>query len=106
PESLKRDVTMLKKLAADQGREAGALHITALVDPHESGPSLEDLKRYADAGASRVVLFSQRMAIAIADGAAIESIKRFEPVVERAKKSRSGNWLFPARRKIVALRSP
>jgi probable F420-dependent oxidoreductase len=86
PESLKRDVTMLRKLAADQGRDAGALHITALVDPHESGPSLEDLKRYADAGASRVVLFSQRMAIAIADGAAIESIKRFEPVVERAQK--------------------
>jgi hypothetical protein len=26
------------------------------------------------------------MAIAIADGAAIESIKRFEPVVERAQK--------------------
>jgi len=86
PESLKRDVTMLKKLAADQGRKAGTLHITALVDPHESGPSLEDLKKYADAGASRVVLFSQRMAIAIADGAAIESIKRFEPVVERAQK--------------------
>jgi probable F420-dependent oxidoreductase len=86
PESLKRDVTMLKKLAADHGRKAGALHITALVDPHESGPSLEDMKKYADAGASRVVLFSQRMAIAIADGAAIESIKRFEPVVERAQK--------------------
>jgi hypothetical protein len=68
------------------GRKADALHITALVDPHESGPSLDDLKKYADAGASRVVLFSQRMAIAIADGAALEFIKRFEPVVERAQK--------------------
>jgi probable F420-dependent oxidoreductase len=86
PKSLKRDVTMLRKLASDHGRKADALHITALVDPHESGPSLDDLKKYADAGASRVVLFSQRMAIAIADGAAVELIKRFEPVVERAQK--------------------
>jgi len=86
PESLKRDVTMLRKLAADHGRKADSLHITALVDPEESGPSLDDLKKYADAGASRVVLFSQRMAIAIADGAALELIKRFEPVVERAQK--------------------
>ena len=90
PESLKRDVTMLRKLASDHGRKADALHITALVDPHESGPSLDDLKKYADAGASRVVLFSQRMAIAIADGAAVESIKRFEPVVERAQKIAAG----------------
>lgn len=86
PESLKRDVTMLRKLAADRGRKADALHITALVDPQENGPSLDDLKKYADAGASRVVIFSQRIAIAIADGAALELIKRFEPVVERAQK--------------------
>jgi probable F420-dependent oxidoreductase len=86
PESLKRDVTTLRKLVADKGRKADALHITALVDPQEHGPSLDDLKRYADAGASRVVLFSQRMAIAIADGAALEFIKRFEPVVEQSQK--------------------
>src|SRR6267378_1648440 len=45
PESLKRDVTMLRKFAADHGRKADALHITALVDPQESGPSLDDLKK-------------------------------------------------------------
>ena len=32
-----------------------------------------------------MVLFSQKMAIAMADGAALELIKRFEPVVERAQ---------------------
>jgi probable F420-dependent oxidoreductase len=86
PESLKRDVTELKKLAADQGRKPHALHITALVDPRESGPSLDELRQYADAGASRVVLFSQKMATAMADGAALELIKRFGGTVERAQK--------------------
>ncbi len=86
PESLKRDVTALRKLAADHGRDPKALHITALVDPGENGPSSDELQKYAEAGASRVVLFSQRMAIAIADGAALELIKRFEPVVEQARK--------------------
>jgi probable F420-dependent oxidoreductase len=86
PESLKRDVATLRKLAADHGRDPKALHITALVDPGENGPSSDELQKYAEAGASRVVLFSQRMAIAIADGAALELIKRFEPVVEQARK--------------------
>jgi probable F420-dependent oxidoreductase len=85
PESLKRDVVALRKLAADHGRKPDALHITALVDPRDSGPSLDDLKKYAEAGASRVVLFSQKMAIAMADGQALELIKRFGPVVERAQ---------------------
>jgi probable F420-dependent oxidoreductase len=86
PESLKRDVTELKKLAADQGRKPDSLHITALVDPRESGPSLDELRQYADAGASRVVLFSQKMASAMADGAALELVKRFGGTVERAQK--------------------
>jgi probable F420-dependent oxidoreductase len=86
PESLKRDVTELKKLAADQGRKPDSLHITALVDPRESGPSLDELRQYADAGASRVVLFSQKMATAMADGAALELVKRFGGTVERAQK--------------------
>jgi hypothetical protein len=85
PESLKRDVVALRKLAADHGRKPDALHITALVDPRDSGPSLDDLKKYAEAGASRVVLFSQKMAIAMADGQALDLIKRFGPVVERAQ---------------------
>jgi probable F420-dependent oxidoreductase len=85
PQSLKRDVEALRKLAVGHGRKPESIHITALVEPHESGPSLDDLRQYAEAGASRVVLFSQKMAIAMADGAALELIKRFEPVVERAQ---------------------
>jgi alkanesulfonate monooxygenase SsuD/methylene tetrahydromethanopterin reductase-like flavin-dependent oxidoreductase (luciferase family) len=85
PQSLKRDVAALRKLATEQGRNPDTIHITALVEPHESGPSLDDLRQYAEAGASRVVIFSQKMAIAMADGAALELIKRFEGVVERAQ---------------------
>ena len=85
PESLKRDVAALRKLATERGRNPDTIHITALVEPHESGPSLDDLRKYADAGASRVVIFSQKMAIAMADGAALELIKRFEAVVERGQ---------------------
>jgi alkanesulfonate monooxygenase SsuD/methylene tetrahydromethanopterin reductase-like flavin-dependent oxidoreductase (luciferase family) len=85
PESLKRNVATLRKLTAEQGRNPDALQITAFVDPGENGPSVDELKRYADAGASRVVIFSQKTASAIADGAALDLIDRFQPVVERAQ---------------------
>jgi probable F420-dependent oxidoreductase len=86
PESLKRDVATLRKLTAEHGRNPDSLQITAFVDPGENGPSLEELKLYADAGASRVVIFSQKTASAIADGAALDLIDRFQPVVERAQR--------------------
>jgi probable F420-dependent oxidoreductase len=85
PESLKRDVTALRKLAAEHGRKPDAPHITAFVDPRDSGPSLDDLQQYAEAGASRVVLFSQKLATAMANGQALELIKRFGPTVDRAQ---------------------
>jgi probable F420-dependent oxidoreductase len=85
PESLKRNGATLRKLTAEQGRNPDALQITAFVDPGENGPSVDELKRYADAGASRVVIFSQKTASAIADGAALDLIDRFQPVVERAQ---------------------
>jgi probable F420-dependent oxidoreductase len=85
PESLKRNVATLRKLTSEQGRNPDSLHITAFVDPGENGPSVDELKRYADAGASRVVIFSQKTASAIADGAALNLIDRFQPVVERAQ---------------------
>lgn len=85
PESFKAQVKTLRKLTAEQGRDPDTLHITAFVDPGENGPSTDELKRYADAGARRIVLFSQKTAIAIADGAALDLIKRFQPVVERAR---------------------
>jgi alkanesulfonate monooxygenase SsuD/methylene tetrahydromethanopterin reductase-like flavin-dependent oxidoreductase (luciferase family) len=86
PESLKRDVATLRKLTAEHGRNPDSLHITAFVDPGENGTSAGELQRYADIGASRVLLFLQKMAIAIADGAALDLINRFQPLAERAQR--------------------
>jgi len=56
----------------------------AFIAPSADGISLDDLKLYNEAGASRLVLFSQRDAILMANGKAIEVIRRIAPTVERA----------------------
>jgi len=85
-ETFKRDVAALKKLTVANGRNPEALHLTAIVDPRESGPSSEELRAYKDAGASRVLVFSQKLGIAMADGGALDLVKRYAPVVERAQR--------------------
>jgi hypothetical protein len=62
------------------------LQVTAIVEPRNDSPSVDDLKRYRDAGASRVVVFSQQIGKDAADGKALEIVKRLAPVVERAQK--------------------
>jgi probable F420-dependent oxidoreductase len=84
-ETFKRDVATLRKLTKDAGRNPDTLHITAIVDPLETGPSTEDLRAYKDAGASRVMVFSQKLGIAMADGGALDLVRRYAPVVERAQ---------------------
>jgi probable F420-dependent oxidoreductase len=83
-EAFKRDVATLRKLTATNGRNPDALQITAIVDPREDGPSVEELRAYKEAGARRVMVFSQKLGIAMADGAALDLVKRYAPVVERA----------------------
>ena len=68
------------------GRNPDALHCTIIVEPSQNGPSADDLKRYRDAGAERVIVFSQRMGSEIADGKGMEWINRVAPVVERGQK--------------------
>jgi probable F420-dependent oxidoreductase len=86
PGQLKRDVATIRKLAGEHGRNPEALQITAIVDPREQGPSTDELKLYRDAGANRVVLFSQKIGVETAAGKAPELIRKFAPVVERAQK--------------------
>ncbi len=85
-EAFKRDVATLRKLASANGRNPDALQITAIVDPREDGPSVEELRAYKEAGASRVMVFSQKLGIAMADGAALDLVKRYALVVERARR--------------------
>jgi probable F420-dependent oxidoreductase len=85
PESFKRDIGALKKLAAERGRDPESLQITGFVAPVDSGPSLDDLKFYKEAGVHRLVLFSQRDAVEMAKGKALEIVRRVAPTAERAQ---------------------
>ena len=81
-----QDMATLRKLAAEAGRNPDSLAVTAIVDPRNGGPSVDDLKRYRDAGASRIVVYSQQTRQDDADGKALEVVKRLAAVVERAQK--------------------
>jgi probable F420-dependent oxidoreductase len=83
PDSFKREVDELRKVAAAGGRDA--LQITAFVAPGEDGVSVDDLKAYKHAGADRIVLFSQRDAIRMANGRTLEVVRKLAPTVERAQ---------------------
>jgi probable F420-dependent oxidoreductase len=84
PQSLKRDIDALRKLAAERGRNPETLQISAFVAPREDGIAVEDLKLYKEAGANRLVLFSQGDAIKMASGKTLEIVRRLAPTVERA----------------------
>src|SRR5229473_1132113 len=85
PEELKPQVAELRKLLKERGRPETSVQISPLVDPKESGPSADELKRWRDAGAGRIILLSQQTVAETADGKALELIERFTPVVERAR---------------------
>jgi probable F420-dependent oxidoreductase len=84
PDELRQSVAQLRTLARGHGRDADAFHISPLVDPGEDGPSHDRLKAYREAGAQRLILLSQQAVAATADGKALDLVRRFAPVVERA----------------------
>jgi probable F420-dependent oxidoreductase len=84
PDELRESLAQLRKLTTQHGRDPDALHISPLIDPLESGPSADDLKRYRDAGAARLILLSQKTVAETADGRAQALIRRFASVVENA----------------------
>jgi probable F420-dependent oxidoreductase len=85
PEELKPQVAELRKLLKERGRPETSVQISPLLDPKQSGPSSDELKRWRDAGAGRIILLSQQTVEDTADGKALELIKRFTPVLERAR---------------------
>ena len=85
PQSLKRNIEELRKVARERGRDPQTLNVSAFVSPGDDGISLEDLKLYREAGADRLVLFSQRDAIKMAAGKTLEIVRRLAPTVERAR---------------------
>ena len=86
PDTFREEVITLRGLTREAGRDPGALDLTALVDPGDGDAATPELlARYRDAGANRVVLFSQRMGTEVADGAALDWLERLAPTVEKAK---------------------
>jgi probable F420-dependent oxidoreductase len=86
PASFKRDIEALRKVATERGRNPDTLPISGFVGPGEDGISSEDLKLYQEAGAHRLVLFSQGDAIKMAAGKTLEIVRRLAQTVERAAK--------------------
>src|SRR5216684_2619881 len=85
PEELKPQVVELRKLLKERSRPEISVQISPIVDPKESGPSADELKQWRDAGAGRIILLSQQTVAETADGKALELIKRFTHLVERAR---------------------
>jgi probable F420-dependent oxidoreductase len=85
PRTFGEEVAMLRRLTREAGRNPETLQLSPFVDPQEGRLSLDMLKAYRDAGATRVVLFTQQIGSAMADGQAATWIERLAPVVERAR---------------------
>ena len=85
PEELHQSVTQLRKLAAMRGRKPETILISPAIDPGQNGPSTEEIKRYRDAGAHRLILASQEILGETADGKALALARQYAPVVERAR---------------------
>lgn len=83
PESFKRGIAELRKLAAERGRNPDSLQFTGFVAPGEDGLSLDQLKFFKDAGADHLVMFSQKDAVEMAAGRTMEIVRRLAPTVER-----------------------
>jgi probable F420-dependent oxidoreductase len=81
-----QDMATLRKLTAEAGRNPDSVQVTAILDPRDGGPSVDDLKRYRDAGATRIVVYSQQTRQEDADGKALEVVKRLSVVVERGQR--------------------
>src|SRR5262245_43921243 len=84
PETFAAEVKELHEVLRKGGRDVDRFQLSPFVDP-ESDLSPAALAVYRRAGASRLVLFSQKMAAEIADGAALQWIERTSPIVERIR---------------------
>jgi hypothetical protein len=84
PDAFASEVQALSEVLRKAGRDPQRFQLSPFVDP-ESDLSASALATYRRAGASRLVLFSQKMAAQIADGAAPAWIERTAPIVERIR---------------------
>jgi probable F420-dependent oxidoreductase len=84
PDAFAAEADALRDVLREAGRDPERFQLSPFVDP-ESDLSGAALATYRRAGATRLVMFSQKSAAEIADGAAPEWIQRTTAVVERAR---------------------
>ncbi|MEA2626245.1 MAG: hypothetical protein QOD06_2290 [Candidatus Binatota bacterium] len=84
PDAFAAETRVLRDVLRNAGRDPERFQLSPFVDP-ESDLSPAALAAYRSAGATRLVMFSQKAAAEIADGAAPEWIDRTAAVVERAR---------------------
>jgi probable F420-dependent oxidoreductase len=84
PDAFAAETGALRDVLRETGRDLKRFQLSPFVDP-QSDLSTAALAAYRGAGATRLVMFSQKAAAEIADGAALEWIERTAPVVERAR---------------------
>jgi probable F420-dependent oxidoreductase len=85
PDAFEKDMETLRILANEAGRDPHTIQVTAIIDPRDGTVPVDELKRYRDAGASRVVVYSQQTRQEDADGKGLEVVKRSAAIVERAR---------------------
>jgi probable F420-dependent oxidoreductase len=84
PDTFAAEVRALRDVLRAAGRDPERFQLSPFVDP-ESDLSPAALALYRGAGATRLVMFSQKAAAEIADGAAPKWIEQTTAVVERAR---------------------
>lgn len=85
PTSFATEVTMLREMLQAAGRDPASVLLSPFVDPDHGRIPDTALRAYRDAGAQRLVLFSQAMTDELADGAGPAWIEENTNVVERAR---------------------
>jgi len=86
PADYKKKVEIIQQKAKETGRNPDVLQMSAFVDPQNGALSADTLKAFREAGASRIVFFSQPFVQEIATGNALGCIDRVAPILERAQK--------------------
>lgn len=86
PADYKKKVEIIRKKAKEAGRNPETLQMTAFVDPQNGALSADTLKAFREAGARRLVFYSQPFVQEIATGNALAAIDRVAPILERAQK--------------------
>jgi probable F420-dependent oxidoreductase len=84
PDAFAAETRVLREVLRAAGRDPERFQLSPFVDP-ESDLSPAALAAYRGAGATRLVMFSQKAAAEMADGAAAKWIERTAPIVERAR---------------------